>query len=324
MPPVGQLVARRPGQPPREVTQPMLVVVDTDRVMNATPGQGVGVFTEYTTGGHWHVWWTCDTSKTDESCAFDVKISLASGALTNVAGTSLGAGDQVTQAAPQSVEATTTTTATIQGVTFDTVPGATITVDAQVGRFERRVVPLLRARRQDQRRLQGHADRPAQAAAAHALRLRVAVGLGANLGDRLAMLRTAVGELRRVAEVRATSRVWASDPVGPPQPEFLNAAALVVYEGSPEGLLTELLAIEGKLGRVRRERWGPRTIDLDILWAEGVVLDTASLTLPHPRLLERAFALVPMLEIVPDACDPRTGQRYIPPAGGLRSTSHEL
>jgi len=137
-------------------------------------------------------------------------------------------------------------------------------------------------------------------------------------------MRLAAGALACVARVEATSRVWRTAPVGPPQPEFLNAAALVWYEGLPPRLLADLLAIEAELGRVRRERWGPRAIDLDFLWAEGVVLATASLTLPHPRLHERAFALAPMLELVPDARDPRTGERYVVPEGDVHATGDVL
>jgi hypothetical protein len=115
--------------------QPMLVVVDPNRVMNATPGQGVGVFTEYQTGGHWRVWWTCDTSKTGEPCYFNVIASLApgDGTITNTAGISLQSGDALSQDTPQSVRASTTTTATIEGMTFDTPLGATITLDASLG-----------------------------------------------------------------------------------------------------------------------------------------------------------------------------------------------
>jgi 2-amino-4-hydroxy-6-hydroxymethyldihydropteridine diphosphokinase len=154
--------------------------------------------------------------------------------------------------------------------------------------------------------------------------LRAVVGIGANLGDRLATMRRAAGALARVARVEAKSRVWSTAPVGPPQPEFLNAAVLLSYEGLPQKLLVDLLAIEAELGRVRQERWGPRAIDLDFLWAEGVVLATISLTLPHPRLRERAFALVPMLELVPDATDPRTGERYVVPEGEVHATGDVL
>jgi 2-amino-4-hydroxy-6-hydroxymethyldihydropteridine diphosphokinase len=141
--------------------------------------------------------------------------------------------------------------------------------------------------------------------------LRAVVGFGANLGDRLTTMRAAARELSRIARVAGTSRVYETAPVGPPQPDFLNAAALLESEQAPEALLRDLLAIETSLGRVRGDRrWGPRAIDLDFLWAEGVAVDGPRLTLPHPRLRERAFALVPLLELVPDARDPRTGAPY--------------
>jgi hypothetical protein len=112
--------------------KPMLVVVDTGRTMNASPGQGVGVFTEYRAGGHWRVWWTCDTSKTSESCSFDVVATVSSGAIANVAGTALEAGDLVTQTSDQQIEAVTTTTAGVDGMTFDTPAGGIITLDARM------------------------------------------------------------------------------------------------------------------------------------------------------------------------------------------------
>ena len=157
------------------------------------------------------------------------------------------------------------------------------------------------------------------------MKLRAVVGLGANVGDRLAAMRAAVRELGQVARVEKTSRAYATAPIGGiPQPEFLNAAALILYEGGAAELLDELLAIEKGLGRVRKERWGPRTIDLDILWIDGLVVDTPRLVVPHASLRERAFALVPMLELVPDATDPRSGERYVVPAGDVRPTEDRL
>jgi 2-amino-4-hydroxy-6-hydroxymethyldihydropteridine diphosphokinase len=157
------------------------------------------------------------------------------------------------------------------------------------------------------------------------LTLRAVVGFGSNVGDRIAALRAAARELAHVTRVEKTSRVYASAPVGGvPQPEFLNAAALVRCEDTPEQLLDALLTIEHKLGRIRREKWGPRTIDLDLLWAEGVVWESPYLTLPHPHLRERAFAMAPLLELVPDATDPRTGERYAVPPGDVRATSDVL
>jgi 2-amino-4-hydroxy-6-hydroxymethyldihydropteridine diphosphokinase len=155
--------------------------------------------------------------------------------------------------------------------------------------------------------------------------VRAVVGLGANLGDRLAMMRAAVRQLKHVAAVESTSRVYRTAPVGGlTQPEFLNAAALVVYRGSPAALLDALLAIEVRLGRERVERWGPRIIDLDLLWIDGLAVDSTALVVPHPRLLERAFALVPLLELVPTARDPRTGQPYVAPPGEVQITDDSL
>jgi 2-amino-4-hydroxy-6-hydroxymethyldihydropteridine diphosphokinase len=158
-----------------------------------------------------------------------------------------------------------------------------------------------------------------------ALSLRAVVGFGANLGDRLLTMRTAVRVLSAATHVERTSHVYVTAPVGElRQPEFLNAAALVLYRGEAEQLLDMLLAIEVGLGRVRRERWGPRTIDLDLLWVQGLFLETPRLVLPHPHLKERAFAVIPLLELVPGAADPRTGERYVTPPGDVRSTADLL
>ena len=110
---------------------PMLVVVDPNRTMSASPGQGVGIFTEYVTGGHWNVWWTCDTSKTNLPCAFDITVSVTAGTIASVATQSFVGqeGDSLIVRSSQQIEVTTTTMTTVQGVTFDTVvPDGTIPV----------------------------------------------------------------------------------------------------------------------------------------------------------------------------------------------------
>jgi 2-amino-4-hydroxy-6-hydroxymethyldihydropteridine diphosphokinase len=137
-------------------------------------------------------------------------------------------------------------------------------------------------------------------------------------------MRAAARELAAVAVLEATSHVYETDAVGPPQPDYLNAAALVRFDGSPEQLLDTLLEIERRLGRVRVEKWGPRTIDLDLAWIEGIVVESPRLVVPHPRLRERAFALVPFLELVADARDPRTGARYTIPPGRVTQTGDVL
>lgn len=102
-----------------------------------------------------------------------------------------------------------------------------------------------------------------------------------------------------VEVVRLSSR-YVTAPIGPAQADFVNAAARVRTELAPGALLAELLAVEASLGRVRAERWGPRTIDLDLLWWEGGAAREPGLELPHPRLCERAFALAPLLEVAPE------------------------
>jgi hypothetical protein len=116
-------------------TKPMLVIVDTNQTMTASPGQGVGVFVQYQSGGHWNVWWTCDTDKTSLDCHFQVIVSIGSGALTNLATQSTGSGVTVYQPYTQEAEAITTTSTGVDGITFDTPVGTqlpVITVEASV------------------------------------------------------------------------------------------------------------------------------------------------------------------------------------------------
>lgn len=147
--------------------------------------------------------------------------------------------------------------------------------------------------------------------------MNVVVGLGANLGDRLATMREAAARLHQVpgVAVLARSRVFETAPVGgPPQPAFLNAALLLACTLPPTTLLDAMLGIERELGRIRGEgevRFGPRSLDLDVLWIDGVVIDEPCLVVPHPRLVGRAFALRPMLDVAPAASDPVTGLCYV-------------
>jgi 2-amino-4-hydroxy-6-hydroxymethyldihydropteridine diphosphokinase len=132
---------------------------------------------------------------------------------------------------------------------------------------------------------------------------RIVIGLGSNIGDRLSTLREAVRRIdRQVSSIRARSGVWQTSPIGgPPQDDFFNAAVLIETNESPHAVLRSLMTIENELGRVRTVKDGPRTIDLDILWIEDVTLSDPDLTVPHPRLKERAFALAPLLEVASDA-----------------------
>ncbi len=128
------------------------------------------------------------------------------------------------------------------------------------------------------------------------------LGLGSNLGDRLGHLQRAVDlldEHRRI-RVDAVSSVYETVPQGgPPQPDYLNLAVRIHTRRSPGRLLTQCQAVETRLGRRRTERWGPRTVDLDLLLYGRRRIATRSLKVPHPRLLERAFALVPLIEVAP-------------------------
>jgi 2-amino-4-hydroxy-6-hydroxymethyldihydropteridine diphosphokinase len=129
------------------------------------------------------------------------------------------------------------------------------------------------------------------------------LGLGSNLGDRLATLQRAVDLLAAESGVSvvASSRVWETEPVGgPPQPDYLNVVVEVETELDARDLLEVCRRVETALGRVREVRWGPRTIDVDILLVGDEVIDDADLTIPHSRMLERAFVVLPLLELDPD------------------------
>jgi 2-amino-4-hydroxy-6-hydroxymethyldihydropteridine diphosphokinase len=127
------------------------------------------------------------------------------------------------------------------------------------------------------------------------------IGAGANLGDRRATLGAAIAALRSCAGIVAVeaSSFYETDPVGyTEQPPFLNLAAGIETTLTPEALMAALGEIEQRHGRVRTLRWGPRTIDLDLLAFEGETRATAALTLPHPRMLERTFVTVPLRELL--------------------------
>ncbi len=130
------------------------------------------------------------------------------------------------------------------------------------------------------------------------------VGLGSNLGDRRALLEEAVRRLDGYADitVEAASTLRETDPVGvTEQPRFLNGVAALRTELAPRELLDRLLAVERTLGRDRSVgRWGPRTIDLDLLLHGDAVVDEPGLALPHPRLAERRFVLEPLHELAPE------------------------
>lgn len=148
---------------------------------------------------------------------------------------------------------------------------------------------------------------------------RVILGLGGNLGDPPRAFEAALEALAERHQVTALSGLYRSDPVGPPQPRYWNMAALLEASSSPLELLELCQEIEAAAGRDRSREvtWGPRPLDLDLLLAEGIVYQSPRLVLPHPHLLERAFALVPAAEVAPDWVVPGTDRSLRQLAEGM-------
>ncbi len=133
--------------------------------------------------------------------------------------------------------------------------------------------------------------------------VRAFIALGANLGDPYAQVLAAFEAIAVLPATRLLGRspLYRSDPVGPPgQPDYVNAVAMVETRLSADALLEALQAVEAAHGRTRQLRWGPRTLDLDLLVYGDEVRDDPRLTLPHPRLPERAFVLYPLADLDPD------------------------
>ena len=129
------------------------------------------------------------------------------------------------------------------------------------------------------------------------------LGLGSNLGDRLTNLQGAVDLLQVEPGLRVltSSRVWETAPVGgPPQPDYLNAVIRVETDLSARDLLDVAHRVEERLGRVRKERWGARSIDIDVLLFDEETIEESDLVVPHPRLAQRAFVLLPVRELIAD------------------------
>ena len=131
---------------------------------------------------------------------------------------------------------------------------------------------------------------------------KVAISLGSNLGDRLANLRFAIERISRSFSLTAVSSLYLTAPVGgPAQDDFLNAVALIDSDQPPLEILGQLQGIEAAAGRVRNERFGPRTLDLDLIAVEGISWASADLELPHPRSHQRRFVVEPLTEVWPEA-----------------------
>jgi 2-amino-4-hydroxy-6-hydroxymethyldihydropteridine diphosphokinase len=142
--------------------------------------------------------------------------------------------------------------------------------------------------------------------------VEILLALGSNLGDRRKILESAWKEIGNIPEIKTLrlSRFYETKPVGGPtnQPEFLNAAGIVAATLPPQQLLEQLQEIENRFGRVRTEHWGPRTLDIDILFYGNKIISTPTLTIPHPEMLQRRFVLEPAEEIAANTVHPITGQ----------------
>lgn len=137
-----------------------------------------------------------------------------------------------------------------------------------------------------------------------------AIALGSNLGDSLSYLEGALQVLEKNSgiEVVVRSKWHITKAVGPPQPDYLNGCALLSVQLSPYDLLKKLQKVEEQFGRVRETYWGPRTLDLDLLLYEDLIINSQDLQIPHPRLAQRAFVLVPLAEIAAHWIEPVSGK----------------
>ncbi|AFZ53946.1 2-amino-4-hydroxy-6-hydroxymethyldihydropteridin epyrophosphokinase [Cyanobacterium aponinum PCC 10605] len=137
------------------------------------------------------------------------------------------------------------------------------------------------------------------------------IALGSNLGDSQKILNEAIFTLKETEKIQLInhSHWYQTKPVGPPQPDYLNGCAIINTTLSPHQLLNTLLEIEKKFGRERKEKWGARTLDLDLIFYGDLILNTSTLEIPHPRMRERTFVLEPLAEIAPHWIDPVTGLR---------------
>ncbi|WP_041763872.1 2-amino-4-hydroxy-6-hydroxymethyldihydropteridine diphosphokinase [[Leptolyngbya] sp. PCC 7376] len=141
--------------------------------------------------------------------------------------------------------------------------------------------------------------------------INVAIALGSNLGDSLAILEQAIETVSTEPNVTLLrkSSWYRTKPIGPPQPDYINGCITCQTSLTPEVLLAKLHQIENLFGRERKEHWGARTLDLDLILYGDRLINTPDLIVPHPRMQERAFVLVPLMEIAADWIDPRNNLR---------------
>jgi 2-amino-4-hydroxy-6-hydroxymethyldihydropteridine diphosphokinase len=139
---------------------------------------------------------------------------------------------------------------------------------------------------------------------------RAAIALGGNIGDSPTILQAAIKTLATTPGivVESQSSWYKTKAIGPIQPDYINGCVVLQVTISPINLLTTLLTVEEKFGRVRTEHWGPRTLDLDLLLYDDIILNQSDLQIPHPRMNQRAFVLVPLAEIAGNWLDPLSQQ----------------
>ncbi|MGB3296496.1 MAG: 2-amino-4-hydroxy-6-hydroxymethyldihydropteridine diphosphokinase [Phormidesmis sp.] len=161
--------------------------------------------------------------------------------------------------------------------------------------------------------------------------VRAAIALGGNLGNSQRILSEAMAAIDCEAGITVIARspFYKTAPVGPPQPDYINACVMVETVLTPRSLLHRLLAIETRFGRIRQERWGARSLDLDLLLFGDQIIDLPGLTVPHPRLHERPFVLVPLRDIAPDWSHPIFGKTIAQlleplPVAGVKSLAEAI
>ncbi|YAI82158.1 MAG: 2-amino-4-hydroxy-6-hydroxymethyldihydropteridine diphosphokinase [cyanobacterium endosymbiont of Rhopalodia sterrenbergii] len=144
-------------------------------------------------------------------------------------------------------------------------------------------------------------------------KIQCAIALGSNLGNSLKILENTIQIFKQLSEIylKSYSHWYSTIPFGPPQPNYLNGCAILETYLFPDKLLETLLNIEQQWGRVRRERWGPRTLDLDLLLYGDLILKTDTLQIPHPRMTQRGFVLIPLAEISPNWVHPVSKKEII-------------
>ncbi len=156
--------------------------------------------------------------------------------------------------------------------------------------------------------------------------VKCAIALGSNLGDSLSILNSAIDRIQTSSQIEliTVSSWYHTTPIGPPQPDYLNGCAIFSTSLSALEFLNTLHAIEAEFGRVREEVWGARTLDLDLLLYGDAIIDTPDLQVPHPRMTERGFVLVPLAEIAPEMIEPKSGESILVLRNKLEYSGIEL